>query len=91
MINWPLKTCYYPNSFLIGCITHFKEYDIERPLETFDGQRTLTIPRNRLALKKDSVPCILSNSPSYLSDHSIQTKRISKDDKERLTLEEAFH
>ena len=63
---------------------------IERTLEHFDGQRTVTIPRNRLALKKDAVPCIFPNCPSYLSDHNIQTKRLSKDDKERLTLEEAF-
>ena len=56
----------------------------------FDGQRTVTVPRERVALKKDAVPTIFHNCPSYLSDWNSRPKRLSKDDKEQLMIQAAY-
>ena len=43
-----------------------------------------------MALKKDAVPTIFPNCPSYLSDLNSRPKRFSKDDKEELMFQAAY-
>ena len=50
----------------------------------------MTVLKDRVALKENAVPCIFPNCPPYLTDHNIKTKRLSKEDKEQLRMEEAF-
>ena len=50
----------------------------------------MTVPRDRVALKKGAVPSIFPNCPSYLSGSNSKPKRLSKDDKERLMMETAY-
>jgi len=53
----------------VVCIKHFHDSDIIRNdlLPGKDGKPDILIPRNKPALRKDAVPCIFPNLPSYLS------------------------
>ena len=52
--------------------------------------RTVTLSRERIALKKTAVPSIFPNCPSYLSEFNSKPKRLCLDDKERLLMESAY-
>lgn len=80
---------YEDNKHMV-CIRHFREVDIERTHQYFYGLRTVTVIQDRVALvKKDAVPSIFPNCPSYLSESNSKPKRLSKDDKEQLMMEAA--
>ena len=66
------------NFYIYVCIHHFREGDIERSHQYFDGQRTMTVPRDRVALKKGAVPSIFTYCPSYLSDSNSKPKTFKR-------------
>ena len=73
-----------------GKHTSFKEDDIERTFTYNDGLHTVTVARDRIALKKTSVPSVFPNCPSYLSEWNSKPNRLSLDDKERLHMESEY-
>ena len=48
------------------------------------------MPRDRMGLKNTAIPTIFPNCPSYLTDRTEKSKRVSRDDKDEIMLREAF-
>ena len=48
-------------------------------------------PRDRLSLTKTAVPTIFPNCPSYLTNTTEKTKRISRDDRELTMVQTAIN
>ena len=72
---------------MLVCIHYFKD-DIERTFTYNDGLRTVTVTRDRIALKKTAVSRVFPNFPPYLNE--FQANRLSLDDKKRLQMESTF-
>ncbi|KAI6650544.1 Protein kinase C-binding protein 1-like isoform X3 [Oopsacas minuta] len=84
------RSDYEDNKQLKVCIKHFREHDIEKTIEYFDGQHTIVIPRDRVSLKKYAVPCIFPDFDSNLTNCYIKRKRLSRDDRKQLGMENEF-
>ncbi|KAI6652380.1 hypothetical protein LOD99_7394 [Oopsacas minuta] len=84
------KGDYEENKRFLVCIHHFREEDIERNIEYYNGVEMIKMPRKKVVLKKFAVPSIFPNCPTYFTDAVAKTQRLSLDDKEEKRMQDVY-
>ncbi|KAI6649517.1 hypothetical protein LOD99_11882 [Oopsacas minuta] len=73
-----------------GLYTSFREEDIERNIEYYNGVEMIKMPRKKFVLKKFAVPSIFPNCPTYFTDTVAKTQTLSLDDKEEKRMQDVY-
>ncbi|KAI6651448.1 hypothetical protein LOD99_5255 [Oopsacas minuta] len=71
-----------------ACIHHFREEDIERNIEYYNGVEMIKMPGKKVVPKKFAVLSIFPNCPTYFTDAVAKTQRLSLDDKEEKRMQD---